>query len=94
MVGVPRGNVDVPQENSFDIEVVEPVKKAMESALEQATSEEDAKQKILDALPANRSFLGPLVMYTGDADHHQAQAIVQTLDDSRSPVNIEASFAH
>jgi hypothetical protein len=86
---------ETPQQK-FEREVVKPTKRAMEEAMAEATSEEDAKQRIKDALPEGRSFLGPLVMYSevGEGDNKQRNilALVQTLDDQNRPVNIEARF--
>ncbi len=90
-----EGGFEAPQQK-FEREVVEPTKRAMEEAMAEATSEEDAKQRIKDALPEGRSFLGPLVMYSevGEEDnkHRNILARVQTLDDQRRPVDIEAQF--
>ena len=89
------GDFETPQ-RKFEQEVVEPTKKAMEEAMAEATSEEDATQRIKDALPKERSFLGPLVMYAEVGEEQLKQrnilARVQTLDDQNRPVDIDAHF--
>ncbi|KKR86314.1 MAG: hypothetical protein UU48_C0006G0014 [Candidatus Uhrbacteria bacterium GW2011_GWF2_41_16] len=91
-----ESGLETPQQH-FEREVVEPTKRAMYDAMAKATSEKDANQKIKEALPKDRSFLGPLVMYMevgGDGENKQRNilALVQTLDDQHMPVNIEAQF--
>ena len=90
-----ESGLETPQQH-FEREVIEPTKRAMYDAMAQATSREDAAQKIKEALPKDRSFLGPLVMYMdmgeGESKQRNIIARVQTLDDQRMPVDIEAQF--
>jgi len=90
-----ESGLETPQQH-FEREVVEPTKRAMEHAMAEAVSEKDAEQRIKDALPKGRSFLGPLVLYSevgeGDDKQRSILARVQTLDDQNNPVDIEAQF--
>jgi len=81
----------------FEQEVVDPIKLSIETALAGATSEEDAKARVIAALPKGRSFLGPLVSFHKheEADGTisiSASAMVQTLDDQQNAVDIEGHF--
>ncbi|MCK5600772.1 hypothetical protein KAR91_02815 [Candidatus Pacearchaeota archaeon] len=85
--------VDHPQ-TQFEREVVEPTKRTMEDAMAQAFSKADAKRSIKEALPEDRLFLGPLVIY-GETDSglRHISAMVTTIDESkRENVNIEATY--
>ena len=50
-------------EEVFEIEVLEPTKKAMEEVLSKAISEEDVKKRIIDILPKGYSRMGPMILY-------------------------------
>ena len=74
--------------------VVVPTKKAMEEAMAQATSKDDAVQRIKDALPKGRSFEGPLVMYQANevTGGRHIIAMVGTLNEQNNSIDIEVEF--
>jgi hypothetical protein len=88
-----EGGIETPQQR-FEREVVEPTKKAMKEAMSQATSKDDAIQKIKEALPKDYHFIGPLVRYTeeGDEKLRSIQALVSTLDYQDEHIDIEEFF--
>jgi hypothetical protein len=53
---------ETPQQR-FEREVVAPTKRAMEDAISQATSEEDAVNRIIEVLPESCIHMVPLVSY-------------------------------
>jgi len=88
-----EGGIETPQQR-FEREVAEPTKKAMKEAMSQATSKDDAVQKIKEALPKDRHFIGPLVIYVeeGDKKLKSIQALVSTLDYQDEHIDIETEF--
>lgn len=85
-----EGGFETPQQR-FEREVVNPIKKAMEEAISQATSKEDVKQRILTVMPKNRDFSGPLVIYSDPGGEKQRYILATILirDDQDEIVKIE-----
>jgi len=83
-----------PQENLYagieDFEkLAEAIKGNMKTALASATSEEDAKARIKEVLPKDRSFLGPMVIFDKNEETSYVSAMVQTVENGQA-VDIEA----
>lgn len=88
-----REAVSESEEELFAERVVEPTKTAMLTAMAEATSKEDAVKRIIAALPKDRTYLGPLVLYDGENGGASIRAVVQTLDHRSLPVDIEVEYA-
>lgn len=80
-------NVDHAHEDSEQAEF-DAIRDLMTVALKDATSESDATERIKSSLPKNRSFLGPMVIFS--KDYRSAQ--VQTFNDEGNPVDIETEY--
>lgn len=82
-----NSNLDHADESSEQAEF-DAIRDIMTDALAKATSESDAKERIISSLPKNRSFIGPNIIFK--ENYRSAQ--VQILNDEFEPVNIEAVY--